>query len=66
MLTNAELDSCAESIFQIDRHAEQLLKFASELERKGQVALAALSQRIENETDAGRYLTEQTGAFLKV
>ena len=66
MVTNSELDSCAESIIQIEKHADQLLKFGKELDKKGPSALSQLSHRIENEADAGRYLTGQTGIFLKV
>ena len=66
MVTSSELDSCAESIIQIEKHADQLMKYGKELERKGPSALSQLSHRIENEADAGRYLTGQTGNFLKV
>ncbi len=66
MVTSSELDSCSESIIQIEKHADQLMKYGKELDKKGPAGLAALSHRIETETDAGRYLTEQTGNFLKV
>ena len=75
MVLDTDLDACAESIIQMERHATQLTKYGKELDRLslalGSAALsdasfANLSYKIESEAEAGRYLTENTGEFLKV
>ena len=59
-----ELEQCAEGIAQIERHAEQLGKYNKDLEKRG-ANIAQLLRKVEMEVDSGRYLTEETGQYLK-
>lgn len=59
-----ELEQCAESIAQIERHAEQLSKYGKDLDKKG-ANISQVLRKAEEEVDAGRYLTEETGKYLK-
>mmetsp|Transcript_42097 Transcript_42097/g.82346 ORF Transcript_42097/g.82346 Transcript_42097/m.82346 type:complete len:249 (+) Transcript_42097:358-1104(+) len=59
-----ELDQCADGISQIERHAEQLGKYLKDLDRRG-ADVPQLLKKVEEEMDSGRYLTEETGRYLK-
>lgn len=59
-----EYEQCAEGIAQVERHAEQLSKYNKDLDKRG-ANIGQLLRKVEEEVDSGRYLTEETGRYLK-
>lgn len=59
-----EYEQCAEGIAQIERHTEQLGKYYKDLDKRG-ANISQLLRKVEEEVDSGRYLSEDTGRYLK-